>query len=81
MRDRPALVGDGAEVEWIVDDRHEEVGRRNDRLILADAIDRRVIAILDADEQIGMNETSAAGTSNELFQHRRGELAAAPSPM
>ena len=49
--------GDRAEVERIVDDRHEEIGRRDDRLILADLIDRRVVARLDADQQLARDET------------------------
>ena len=45
--------GDGAEVEGIVDDRHEEVRRRDNRLVFADAVHRRIVAGLDPDQQIG----------------------------
>ena len=44
--------GDGAEVERVVDDRHEEVGRRDDRLVLVDPVDGGVVGGLDADQQL-----------------------------
>ena len=43
--------GDRAEVERVVDDRHEEVGRRDDRLVLVELVDGRVVRRLDADQQ------------------------------
>ncbi len=43
--------GDRAEIERIVDDRHEKIGRRDDRLTLVQLVDRRIVGRLDADEQ------------------------------
>jgi hypothetical protein len=43
---------DRAEIEGVVDDRHEEVGRRDDRLRVIDPVDRRVVRRLDADQQL-----------------------------
>ena len=43
--------GDAAEVERIVDDRHEEIGGRDDRLLVVQPIHRRVVGRFDADEQ------------------------------
>ena len=51
VRDR-VRCGDAAEVERIVDDRHEEVGGRDDRLLVVQPIHRRVVGRFDADEQL-----------------------------
>ena len=44
--------GDRAEVVRIVDDRHEEVGRRDDGLAFVQLEDRGVVRGLDADQQL-----------------------------
>ena len=74
VRDR---VGrrDAAEIVRIVDDRHEEIGGRDDRLRVVQAIDRRVVARLGADEQIreGARERRLR---QDFAQQRWRELAA-----
>ena len=50
VRDRVGR-GDPAEVVRIVDDGHEEVGRRDDRLALVQLVDGGVVGGLDADEE------------------------------
>ncbi len=68
--------GDRAEIERIVDDRHEEIGGRDDRLRVVQAIHRRVIARLDSDEELPGNEPRGRPREN-LLQDARGDLAAA----
>ena len=50
--------GDAAEVERIVDDRHEEVGRRDDRLLVVELVDGGIVGGVVADQQV--RETPAA---------------------
>jgi len=71
--------GDGAEVERVVDDRHEEIGRRNNRLRVIDLVHGGVVARLDADEQLRRDEARRAARTlrDDLLEHRRRELAAA----
>ena len=44
--------GDAAEVERVVDDRHEEVGGGDQRLLVVELIDGRVVGGLDAHQQL-----------------------------
>ena len=72
--------GDAAKIERIVHDRHEEVGRRDDGLFLADLVHGGVVAGLDADQQISgisrdtpacaMISAMTAGASSQR-NHRR----------
>ena len=68
--------GDRAEVVRIVDDRHEEVGRRDDRLPLVQLIHGRVVGGLDPDQQ-RLRDGRTAGLGDDLLQHRGRDLAAA----
>ena len=52
--------GDAAEVERIVDDRHEEVGGRDQRLLVVELVDGGVVGGLDADHQLGRNDAADA---------------------
>ncbi len=67
--------GDASEIERIVDDRHEEVGRRDERLRIVQAIDGRVVARLGADEQIRKGARERRLRQN-FAQQRWRELAA-----
>ena len=44
--------GDAAEVERVVDDRHEEVGGGDQRLLVVELVDGGVVGGLDADQQL-----------------------------
>ena len=44
--------GDAAEVVRVVDDRHEEVGGRDQRLLVVELVHRGVVGGLDADQQL-----------------------------
>ena len=61
---------DAAEVERIVHNRHEEVRRADDGLIVVDAIDGRVIACVVAHEQPRVARLSRHALEN-LGQHLR----------
>ncbi len=67
---------DRAEVARIVDDRHEEVGGRDDRLPLVQPVDGRIVRRLDPDQQRFGNR-GAAGLGDDLLQQRGRDLAAA----
>ncbi len=69
---------DGAEVERIVHDRHEEVGGRDDRLAIVDAVDGRVVAGFDAHQQV-LRDEAGRGLGEDLLQHAGSDLAAAPA--
>ena len=75
-------VGDGvgrrdhAEIARIVDDGHEEVRRRDDRLPLVQSIDGGVVGGLDADQQ-RRREHGRAGLAQDLLQQRGRDLATA----
>ena len=68
--------GDCAEVERIVDDRHEKVGRRDDGLRFVDPVDRGVVRGLDADEKLFRHDPRHR-LGNDLLQYRGRDLAAA----
>ncbi len=74
VRDR---VGrrDAPEVEGIVDDRHEEVGRRDQRLLVVQLVDGGVVGSLDADQQL--RRQHAACALQYLAEHAGRDLAAA----
>ncbi len=68
--------GDAAEVERVVDDRHEEVGRRDQRLLVVELVDGGVVGGLDADHQLRRHQ--AAGARAKDFGKDTGrDLAAA----
>jgi hypothetical protein len=69
-RDRP-------EVERIVHDRHEEVGRGDNRLALVDLVNGRIVAGFEADQQLARHETRPGALGDDLLEHRGSELAAA----
>src|SRR5579864_335310 len=68
--------GDRPEVERIVDDRHEEIRRRDDRLPLVQLVDRGIVGSLDAYEQRFRDKGPVEVAENAL-QHARRDLAAA----
>ncbi len=70
-----ARRGDRAEVERIVDDRHEEVRCRDDRAIIVDPVDGVVVGRFDSDQQRIGKDTF--GGTEYLAQHRGRDLAAA----
>ncbi len=53
--------GDAAEVERVVDDRHEEVGRGHQRLLVVQAVHRRVVRRLVADQRVLRVDPGQAG--------------------
>ena len=72
--------GDAAELEGIVDDGHEEVGGRHDRLLVVEPVDCGVVTVLDADQQVGIGfpQMRIEGrVGQDVAQHRRCDLAAA----
>ncbi len=88
--DRPAAhgvdVGDGvgggdaAEVPGVVHDRHEEVRRGDHAGVAVQPVDRRVVAGLRADQQVGEGRRDRLA-GQQLLQHRRRELAPASAAM
>jgi hypothetical protein len=68
--------GDAAEVERIVDDRHEEIGRRDDRLLVVELVDGGIVGGVVADEQIGKRR-QRRGALEQVGQHAGRDLAAA----
>ena len=72
--------GDAAEVERIVDHRHEEVGGRDDAGLVVEPPHRRVVAGLRADEQIGEGRRRRL-LGEQLAQHGGRQLAAAAAAM
>ena len=72
--------GDAAELVGVVDDGHEEVGGRHDRLFVVQPVDGGVVAVLDADQQVGIGRCQVRrerGIGQDVAQHRRRDLAAA----
>jgi hypothetical protein len=72
--------GDPAEVERVVDHRHEEVGGGDQRLLLVQLPDRRVVGGLGPHQQV----REGAGRRHALedvLQHRGRQLAAAAAAM
>ena len=72
--------GDRAEVERIVDDRHEEIGRGDDRLRGVDLVDGGVIRGFYAHQKLRWQEPGRRA-GEELPQHGRRDLAAAAATM
>jgi hypothetical protein len=56
-----------------------QVGRRDDRLLFVDLIDRGVVARLDAHQQRWRNQPLASDLRDNLFEHGGRQLAAASS--
>ena len=52
--------GDGAEVRRVVDERREEVGRRHERDVVAQPVDRGVVERRQADEQVAVGRRPRA---------------------
>ena len=77
-------VGDGvggrhtAEVEGVVDHRHEEVGGRDHAGPVVELVDRGVVAGLRADEQVG--EGTDGGLARHQFAQHGGRKLAAAAP-
>jgi hypothetical protein len=67
---------DTAEVEGIIHDGHEKVGGRDDGLLIIQAINRRIVAGLRADQQVGKRHFFFCFTENFL-QQGGGDFAAA----
>ena len=88
--DRPGAhgvdVGEGigrrdpAEVERIVDDRHEEIGGGDDACVVVDLPHRGVVAGLDPDQKLAERRRGRL-VGEQLLQHRGRELAAAAAAM
>lgn len=60
--------GDGSEVERIIDDGHEKIRGRDDRLAVIDAVDRRVVGCLDTDQKIA-GDDSRRRSGDDVAQH------------
>ena len=67
---------DAAEIDRIIDNRHEKIGGGDDRLMFVQAVHRRIIAGFGADQQIGMNQAGWHFRQN-FAQQGRGNFAAA----
>ena len=72
--------GDGAEVEWVIDDRHEKIGRGDNRLAVVEPIDGGIVRRFDADQQL-FRQQARRRFGDQLPQHPRGDLAAATTAM
>ncbi|MNF89033.1 hypothetical protein D3C84_715380 [compost metagenome] len=68
--------GNSAEIERIVDDRHEKVGGRDHAAFLVNGIHRRIIARGIADPKLRV-EVLRPAAGQDHFQHLRGNLATA----
>ncbi len=68
--------GDAPEVVRIVDDGREEIGGRDDRLLVVETIHRRVVARLDPDEQV-LRQPADRRLGEDLGEHGGRDLAAA----
>ena len=71
--------GDPAEEEGVVHHRGEEVDRLDDGLLGADPVDGRVVAGLEADEDLGI--VRAREAAQDLRQIRRADLAGSTRPV
>jgi hypothetical protein len=67
---------DAAEIEGVIDDWHEEIGGRHQRLIGVELVDGCVIAGLDADQQL-LGHDGGNGLGEDLFEYIRSDLASA----
>ncbi|MNQ67926.1 hypothetical protein D3C85_824660 [compost metagenome] len=72
--------GDAAELVGVVHDGHEEIGGGDQRLLVVEPVDCRVVGGLDADHELGRNQP-ARMVLEDLRQHARRDLAAAAAPM
>ena len=68
--------GNAAKIEWIIHDRHEKVGRRDDRLLVIEPIDGRVVRGLCPNQQL-RESPGRSGSLEQIGQHVRSDLAAA----
>ncbi len=64
------------EIERIVDDRHEEIGGGDHRLVVVETVDRRVVGRFRADQQL-REGSGGRRALEQVAQHARGDLAAA----
>ena len=72
--------GDAAELERVVDDGHEEIGGRHDRLLVVQPVHGGVVAMLDAHQQVGIGRCQMrgeGGVGEDVAQHGWRDLAAA----
>jgi hypothetical protein len=67
-----------AEVERIVDDRHEEVCGRDDRLLVVQLVDGGVVGGIVADEQV-REERQRRAAFEQVSEQAGGDFAAAPA--
>ena len=65
---------------WIVDDRHEEIGRSDDAVVIIKPPHCGVVAGLHPDEKL-RKRPGRGLPAEELLQHGRGELTAAAPAM
>jgi len=72
--------GDATELERIVDDRREEVGRGDQGLLVVQPPDRRVIPSLEPDQEVGEG-AGLRHAGQDLLQHGGRQLAAAAAAM
>ena len=72
--------GDAAEIARIVDNRHEEIGGGDHRLIVGNAVHGGIVAGLGADQQIWKG-LHLGHPGQQLVQHPRRKLAAAAAAM
>ena len=68
--------GDAAEVERVVDDRHEEVGGGDDRLLVVELVDGGVVGGVVADQQVG-KERQRRAALEQIGEQAGRDLAAA----
>ena len=69
--------GDGAEVRRVIDERREEVGRRHQRDVVGEPVDRRVVERSEPDEQRRVGRRGEVG--DEILQQRGAPFRRAPS--
>ena len=61
---------DGAEVVRPVDDRREEIGRQDQRQVVADPVNRRVVGRRMADDHVGVDDRRQPGQEREQVVRR-----------
>ncbi len=71
---------DTTEIVGIIDDGHEEVGRRDNRLLRVDLVDRSIVAGFGADQQLRRDD-ARRGTGENLLQDGRRNFASAAATM
>ena len=67
--------GDATEVKRVIDDGHEKIGGGNQRLLVIELVDRRVVSSFNAHQQF-RRHWHGAGAFQNIRQHTRGNLAA-----